>query len=121
LYDLNSFDRPLTLLTSSQTYDKVAISALVATLRNFFDLRPTIQIFISGAVRNVETYETFLHACSTYLETGHGMKILSILIPDRNQFEVEEIQFEARPIRDQRALFYATAVPLKILSITKPP
>jgi protein-lysine N-methyltransferase EEF2KMT len=109
------------LLTPSQTYDKVAISALVATLRNFFDLRPTIQIFISGAVRNVETYETFLQACSRYFETGYGINSLSSFIPDRNRFEVKEIDFEARPIRDQRALFYATAVPLKILSITKPP
>jgi predicted nicotinamide N-methyase len=38
----------------------------------------------------------------------------------RNRFEVEEIPFEAKPIREQKALFYAKAVPFKILSITAP-
>jgi hypothetical protein len=38
----------------------------------------------------------------------------------RNRFNVEEIPFEAKPIREQKALFYAKAVPFKILSITAP-
>jgi len=38
----------------------------------------------------------------------------------RNRFEVEEVPFEAKPIREQKALFYAKAVPFKILSITAP-
>ena len=36
----------------------------------------------------------------------------------RNRFNVEEVPFEAKPIREQKALFYAKAVPFKILSIT---
>jgi hypothetical protein len=42
----------------------------------------------------------------------------SNIIAVRNRFNVEEIPFEAKPIRDQKALFYAKAVPFKILSIT---
>ena len=38
----------------------------------------------------------------------------------RNRFNVEEIPFEAKPIREQKALFYAKAVPFKILSVTAP-
>jgi len=38
----------------------------------------------------------------------------------RNRFVVEEIPFEAKPIHKQKALFYAKAVPFKILSITAP-
>lgn len=38
----------------------------------------------------------------------------------RNRFNVDEIPFEAKPIREQKALFYAKAVPFKILSITAP-
>jgi hypothetical protein len=38
----------------------------------------------------------------------------------RNRFSVEEVPFEAKPIREQKALFYAKAVPFKILSITAP-
>ena len=38
----------------------------------------------------------------------------------RNRFNVEEVPFEAKPIREQKALFYAKAVPFKILSITTP-
>lgn len=41
-------------------------------------------------------------------------------MPERSRFQLEEIDFEQRPMREQTALFYATAVPLKILSITRP-
>ncbi|KAF2765128.1 hypothetical protein EJ03DRAFT_391682 [Teratosphaeria nubilosa] len=81
------------------TYDKVAISSLVATLRFLFALRPKLQVIISGAVRNTETFETFRQACL------------------RNKFCSEEIDFQPKSMREQTALFYATAVPLKILSI----
>jgi protein-lysine N-methyltransferase EEF2KMT len=55
--------RALAVLTKLQTYDKVVISALVATLRMLFDMRPRLQVIISGAVRNAETFETFRQAC----------------------------------------------------------
>ncbi|EME84086.1 uncharacterized protein MYCFIDRAFT_134467 [Pseudocercospora fijiensis CIRAD86] len=84
------------------TYEKTAITALVGTLRMLFDLRPALQVLISGAVRNVETFETFRHACL------------------RSNFDVKEVDFEPKPIHQQTSLFYAKAVPLKILSITKP-
>ncbi|KAK5127965.1 hypothetical protein LTR85_005082 [Meristemomyces frigidus] len=83
------------------TYDKIAISALVATLRFLFDMRPKLQVVISGAVRNAETFETFRHACL------------------RSKFDVSEVDFQPKPMREQTSLFYATAVPLKILMITR--
>ncbi|KXT06942.1 hypothetical protein AC578_7101 [Pseudocercospora eumusae] len=85
-----------------QTYEKTAIAALVGTLRMLFDLRPTLQVLISGAVRNAETFETFQQACV------------------RSKFHVKEIDFQPKPIHQQTSLFYAKAVPLKILSITRP-
>ncbi|KXS93514.1 hypothetical protein AC579_6419 [Pseudocercospora musae] len=84
------------------TYEKTAIAALVGTLRMLFDLRPALQALISGAVRNAETFETFRQACL------------------RSKFNVNEIDFEPKPIHQQTSLFYAKAVPLKILSITNP-
>ena len=51
-----------------QTYDKAAVSALVATLRQLFELRPSLQVLISGAVRNAETFESFRHACGALLQ-----------------------------------------------------
>jgi predicted nicotinamide N-methyase len=52
-----------TQANSKQTYDKVAISSLVATLRVLFDMRPHLHVLISGAVRNPETFEAFDYAC----------------------------------------------------------
>lgn len=104
-----------------QTYDKTAISALVGTLRFLFELRPSVQALISGAVRNAETFETFRNACRTSIRDvgsfGHSANYKSAV---RNKFHVEKIDFEPSNIREQTALFYATAVPLKILSITRP-
>ncbi|EMC98774.1 hypothetical protein BAUCODRAFT_84564 [Baudoinia panamericana UAMH 10762] len=84
------------------TYDKVAISALIATLRFLFDLRPFLIVIISGAVRNADTYDAFQQGCT------------------RAGFVVTEVDFHAKPLREQKALFYATAVPMKMVSITKP-
>ncbi|KAM0693439.1 hypothetical protein Q7P36_006694 [Cladosporium allicinum] len=91
-----------TVIGADITYDKVASNALVATIRMLFDLRPTTKAIIAGAIRNADTFESFRQACL------------------RNRFTVEEIPFEAKPIHKQKALFYAKAVPFKILSITAP-
>ncbi|KAI1179524.1 S-adenosyl-L-methionine-dependent methyltransferase [Nemania sp. FL0916] len=82
------------------TYDKVAIAALVQTLRYLFRMKPGLLVVIAGVVRNAETFQAFQDECV------------------RSNFTVEEITFAARPMREQSALFYAAAVPIKILSIT---
>ncbi|KAI0006438.1 S-adenosyl-L-methionine-dependent methyltransferase [Xylariaceae sp. FL0662B] len=84
------------------TYDKVAISALVSTLQSLFDMRPALTVIIAGVVRNAETFQTFKDEC-----THHSLA-------------AEEVHFEAKPVREQKALFYASAVPIKILSIRRP-
>lgn len=38
----------------------------------------------------------------------------------RYDFTITEINFAAKPMREQKALFYAAAMPLKILSIHGP-
>lgn len=52
-----------TLTMWFKTYDKTAVSALVATLRFLFEMRPSIQVIIAGTVRNAETFEMFRQAC----------------------------------------------------------
>lgn len=37
----------------------------------------------------------------------------------RSKFQVEEIDHQPEAVRDQKALFYATVMPLKILLIEK--
>ncbi|KAJ2974235.1 hypothetical protein NUW58_g8723 [Xylaria curta] len=82
------------------TYDKVAIVALVQTLRHLFQMRPSLLVIIAGVVRNAETFQAFWDECA------------------QSSFAVEEITFTAKPMREQNALFYAAAVPIRILSIT---
>ncbi|KAI1099277.1 putative methyltransferase-domain-containing protein [Jackrogersella minutella] len=82
------------------TYDKVAIVALASTLHSLFDMRPNLKVVIAGVVRNAETFQTFKNECASH------------------HFAVEEIDFEPKPMRQQKSLFYAAAVPIKILSIT---
>ncbi|KAI1084334.1 putative methyltransferase-domain-containing protein [Whalleya microplaca] len=84
------------------TYEKTAILALVSTLQRLFDMRPELTVIIAGVVRNAETFQTFRDEC-----IGHN-------------FVVEEVKFTAKPVREQKALFYAAAVPIKILSIRRP-
>ncbi|KAI0142616.1 putative methyltransferase-domain-containing protein [Hypoxylon sp. NC0597] len=90
------------VLGADITYDKVAITALVSTLNGLFDFRPTLKVIISGVIRNPETFQTFRDECAS------------------RRFAVKDIEFEPKPMRQQKALFYATAMPIKILSITRP-
>jgi hypothetical protein len=48
----------------SQTYDKSVIPRLVSTLGEFFDINPALEAIISATIRNEQTFETFLNACS---------------------------------------------------------
>ncbi|KAI0484592.1 S-adenosyl-L-methionine-dependent methyltransferase [Xylariaceae sp. FL0804] len=84
------------------TYDKEAIKALILTLQYLFDLRPQLLVIIAGVVRNAETFQTFRDECMS------------------REFTVSEISFQARPMREQRSLFYAAAVPIKILTVRCP-
>ncbi|KAI1086881.1 putative methyltransferase-domain-containing protein [Rostrohypoxylon terebratum] len=82
-------------------YDQVAISDLVSTLRRLFHMRPELRALISGVVRNAETFQMFKNECAS------------------RHFTIEDIEFEPKSIRQQRSLFYAAAMPIKILSITR--
>ncbi|KAI1506445.1 putative methyltransferase-domain-containing protein [Biscogniauxia marginata] len=83
------------------TYDKEAIVALVLTLQHLFDMRPELLVIIAGVIRNAETFQTFRDECA------------------RRNFSLQEIEFEAKPMREQKALFYAAAVPIKIVTVTR--
>ncbi|KAI1139474.1 putative methyltransferase-domain-containing protein [Hypoxylon sp. FL0543] len=83
------------------TYDKVAITSLVSTLQSLLDMRPTLKIIIAGVVRNAETFQVFRDECASH------------------HFAVQDIQFEPKPMRQQESLFYATAMPIRISSITR--
>ncbi|KAI0025899.1 S-adenosyl-L-methionine-dependent methyltransferase [Xylariomycetidae sp. FL0641] len=89
------------VLGADITYDKDACKALATTLAHLFDLRPQLLVLIAGVVRNAETFQTFIDECG------------------RRSFTCEEITFEPKPMREQKALFYAAAVPIRILSITR--
>ena len=51
-------------LTTLQTYDKSVIPRLVSTVGEFFELNPAVRALISATIRNEQTFETFLNACS---------------------------------------------------------
>lgn len=65
-----------------QTYDKPGISALVATLRMLFDMRPQLKVVISGAVRNADTFESFRDACRRSPFFSDQMKYLAYVPQD---------------------------------------
>ncbi|KAI1493098.1 putative methyltransferase-domain-containing protein [Biscogniauxia mediterranea] len=83
------------------TYDKEAIVALVLTFQHLFDMRPELLVIIAGVIRNAETFQTFRDECA------------------RRNFSLREIEFEVKPMREQKSLFYAAAVPIKIVTVTK--
>ncbi|OTB04625.1 hypothetical protein M426DRAFT_11511 [Hypoxylon sp. CI-4A] len=90
------------ILGADITYEKTAVLALVSTLLHLFDMRRQLKVIISSVVRNAETFQTFRSECI------------------RGGLTIEDILFEPKPMRQQKSLFYAAAMPIKILSITRP-
>ncbi|KAK8085870.1 nicotinamide n-methyltransferase [Apiospora hydei] len=83
------------------TYEPEAIKALVSTLRQLFDLRPNLLVVIAGVIRNAQTYEGFRQECLT------------------SRFTLQEVNFPVKSIREQTSLFYAAAMPVRILRVTR--
>ncbi|KAI1472121.1 putative methyltransferase-domain-containing protein [Daldinia caldariorum] len=94
--DVNPYD---VVIGADITYNTTAISALVSTLHKLIERRSKLRVIIAGVVRNAATFQKFRDDC-TY-----------------RHFAVEEVHFEPKSMRQQKALFYAAAVPIKILSI----
>ncbi|KAF3067463.1 Protein-lysine N-methyltransferase efm3 [Daldinia childiae] len=97
--DANPYD---IVIGADITYDEVAISALVSTLHQLIDRSPKLRVIIASVVRNAEIFQQFRDECV------------------QHRFAVEEIKFEPKPMRQQKSLFYAAAMPIKILSILGP-
>ena len=54
------------MLIRLQTYDFKSMPALIATIRDLFELYPKLKVLISAAVRNEETLKCFLEACGMW-------------------------------------------------------
>lgn len=51
------------MLIHLQTYDFKSMPALIATIRDLFELYPKLKVLIAAAVRNEKTLKCFLDAC----------------------------------------------------------
>jgi len=91
-----------TVIGADVTYDKTVIPALVSTIRGVFERWPKIEVLISATVRNENTFAAFETACA------------------RNRFLVDEVEFPVTPMAEQRCLFHAADVPIRILRIRAP-
>ncbi|KFY40266.1 hypothetical protein V494_03590 [Pseudogymnoascus sp. VKM F-4513 (FW-928)] len=90
---------PDTIIGADVTYDAAALPALVATLRDLFELFPKAQVVIASTVRNEETYGKFLGLCEKY------------------RFEFEHLPWDATEPELQKGPFYETVMPVRICRI----
>lgn len=83
------------------TYDVKSVPALVATLRDLFELYPLIKVLISATVRNEETLASFVRACM------------------HNSFTVRQLDVRMHDGKEQTGFFIPTTTPIKVFLITK--
>jgi hypothetical protein len=100
---------------------------LVSTLREVFDIRPTVEVLIAAAVRNEQTFEAFVNVCSGSLPSvRHRVPSFSTCAPaycyliGRYEFGLEDNDLEILPMELQDGPFYSAAAPIRILTITGP-
>lgn len=53
------------IIVTLQTYDRFVIPALVSTIGGFFEANSDLKVLIAATIRNEQTFEAFLNACST--------------------------------------------------------
>lgn len=113
-------------LTTSQTYDKSVIPRLVSTLGEFFYLNPALEALISATIRNEETFETFLNACSGSLHVLFSWPCYDIgrVVADfcgvgRNRFSFEQVDCPPVPEHQQKGPFYPTSTPIQLWRVTR--
>ncbi|KAL2042081.1 hypothetical protein N7G274_005269 [Stereocaulon virgatum] len=82
------------------TYDIKSMPALIATMRDLFELYPKLKVLIAATRRNEETLQFFLAACET------------------NGFETERLDFSMPKANDQTGFFHPTSTPIQLSLIT---
>jgi len=90
-----------TIMGADITYNQEYFVPLMQTISALNRMFPDADIVISGAVRNIDTYNAFVSesgACG---------------------FDVSEISFECPPFHRQRAFFHTIATPIRIVKLTK--
>jgi len=97
-----SHERYDVVLGADITYDKDAVVLLAFTIKELLQLQPHLEVIIAGVVRKADSFELFLSECKRY------------------GFIITEVDFAAKLMREQKALFYAAAMPLRILSVRGP-
>ncbi|RDW81964.1 hypothetical protein BP6252_03076 [Coleophoma cylindrospora] len=89
------------VLGADVTYDGTAIIALVATFGDLFRLNTEVKILIAATIRNEQTFDGFMDACS------------------KAGFAVEIIHFDVVKKERQLGPFYSDKVPIKLCCVTR--
>ncbi|KAL9132216.1 MAG: hypothetical protein Q9217_000020 [Psora testacea] len=88
------------VLGADVTYDVKSIPALMATIRDLFELYPESKVLISATVRNQNTLSAFITACKT------------------NNLYIERLDFPVPSAEDQIGFFIPTLTSIEIFVIT---
>lgn len=83
------------------TYNPEYFEPLVSALELLLAVNEHATILIAGAIRNTNTYNTFLDTCA------------------ENRLEVMEVEYQCPPLHQQKGFFHAIALPIKIMHIRK--
>jgi len=90
-----------TIIGADITYNQDYFVPLIQTISTLNKMFPDADILISGAVRNIGTYNAFVSeskACG---------------------FDVSEIPFDCPPFHRQKGFFHTIAMPIRIVKLTK--
>lgn len=94
--------KPDIILGADVTYDAAALPDLCTTLNALLLEYPDSQVVIASTVRNEYTYQKFLDLCEHY------------------KFNVEKFEWSPKAPEDQKAPFYRTDMPVRIVRLRAP-
>lgn len=89
------------VLGADITYNPEYFEPLVTALLALLSRNEDTTILIAGAIRNLNTYNTFLETCS------------------KNNLEVLEVDYDCLGLHQQKGFFHAIALPIKIMYVRR--
>lgn len=102
---------------SHQTYDLNSIPALVATIRDLFELYPKIGLLISATIRNEDALACFVGACGKISISDPSLHLL-LTAQETNNFEMQRLYFPQMSIKEQTGFFFRASAPIEMYMIT---
>lgn len=89
-------------------------------MRDLFENYGVEQFITATALRNEDTFRTFLNGCGKFIHSHEGAWIKQHAdLLETNAFTLETLPFESTTLEQQTGFFHSTSIPIRTYRISR--